>query len=398
MLTAICMPFYIKKLNALQINQFLREEGPKSHSHKAKTPTMGGLVFMVTTLVVVLAMAFVPGQLSLSGMQTVPKDPCYFLVIAIGFLCGVVGLLDDSAKVINKGNKGISGYVRLAIETALGVVLAVVLIMFADNKLLVPTAIYSSFAWLAGALGVVGPLGFAGPLGVAGALANGSADLSYPVVIMTLPAILFIALGAFLTAATTNAVNLHDGMDGLAAGTACQVFAAMAVILFLSGGAGSVEPLQYGYATISATAAGALLGFLLYNKNPAKIFMGDTGSLFIGGLMACLALAGGIVIWFVPLTMIYIAEALSVMAQVTYFKLTKPYTPEKNMSALALIKLKLTKRLPGEGKRLFRMAPLHHHYEAVMADKGWQEWQVVMAFWGVQLILCATVLLTFHYR
>lgn len=394
------MPFYIKKLNALQINQFLREEGPKSHSHKAKTPTMGGLVFMVTTLVVVLAMAFVPGQLSLSGQLSapgqalppvhhfafgLPKDPCYFLVIIIGFLCGVVGLLDDSAKVINKGNKGISGYVRLAIETCLGVVLAVVLTMFADNKLLVPTALYSSFAWLSS---------------FAGGLTNSSAaaDITYPVAIMILPGILFVALGAFLTAATTNAVNLHDGMDGLAAGTACQVFAAMAVILFLTGGAGAVEPVQYGYATISATAAGALLGFLLYNRNPAQIFMGDTGSLFIGGLMACLALAGGIVVWFVPLTMIYIAEALSVMAQVTYFKLTKPYTPEKPMSALALIKLKLTKRLPGEGKRLFRMAPLHHHYEAVMADKGWVEWQVVMAFWGVQLILCATVLLTFHYR
>jgi phospho-N-acetylmuramoyl-pentapeptide-transferase len=380
------MPFYIKKLNALQINQFLREEGPKSHSHKAKTPTMGGLVFMVTTLVVVLAMAFVA-----------PKDPCYFLVIIIGFLCGVVGLLDDSAKVINKGNKGISGYVRLAIETCLGVVLAVVLTMFADNKLLVPTALYSSFAWLSEAFGLTG---FSGLTGLTGALASGSAagDITYPVAIMILPGILFVALGAFLTAATTNAVNLHDGMDGLAAGTACQVFAAMAVILFLTGGAGSVEPVQYGYATISATAAGALLGFLLYNRNPAQIFMGDTGSLFIGGLMACLALAGGIVVWFVPLTMIYIAEALSVMAQVTYFKLTKPYTPEKPMSALALIKLKLTKRLPGEGKRLFRMAPLHHHYEAVMADKGWVEWQVVMAFWGVQLILCATVLLTFHYR
>ena len=387
MLTAICMPFYIKKLNALQINQFLREEGPKSHSHKAKTPTMGGLVFMVVTLAVVLGMAFVPIQLLLPGhplepgqatSPAMPQDPCYFLVIIIGFLCGVVGLLDDSAKVINKGNKGISGYLRLAIETCLGVVLAVVLTMFSDNKFLLPNALYSIFT---GA-------GFASSL----------PDGAYPVAIIILPAFLFIALGAFLTAATTNAVNLHDGMDGLAAGTACQVFAAMAVILFLTGGAGSVEPVQYGYATIAATAAGALLGFLLYNKNPAQIFMGDTGSLFIGGLMACLALAGGIVIWFIPLTMIYIAEALSVMAQVTYFKLTKPYTPEKPMSALALIKHKLTKRLPGEGKRLFRMAPLHHHYEAVMADKGWAEWQVVMAFWGVQLILCATVLLTFHYR
>lgn len=384
-LTAICMPFYIKKLNTLQINQFLREEGPKSHSHKSKTPTMGGLVFMVVTLVVVLGMAFVPIQLLLPGhplepgkgiSPAMPQDPSYFLVIIIGFLCGVVGLLDDSAKVKNKGNKGISGYVRLAIETCLGVVLAVVLTMFSDNKLLLPNALYSFLTGSAAAA----------PDGV------------YPVAIMILPSILFIALGAFLTAATTNAVNLHDGMDGLAAGTACQVFAAMAVILFLTGGSGSVEPVQYGYATISATAAGALMGFLLFNKNPAQIFMGDTGSLFIGGLMACLALAGGIVVWFIPLTLIYIAEALSVMAQVTYFKLTKPYTPEKPMSTLALVKLKLTKRLPGDGKRLFRMAPLHHHYEAVMAEKGWAEWQVVMAFWGVQLILCAAVLLTFHYH
>lgn len=397
-LTAICMPFYIKKLNTLQINQFLREEGPKSHSHKAKTPTMGGLVFMVTTLVVVLAMAFIP-----LGSLALPKDPSYFVVIIIGFLCGVVGLLDDSAKVINKGNKGISGYVRLAIETCLGVVLAVVLTMLSDNKVLLPSVLYTAlyeplnqFGTMAGPfLGTaVGSLANAGT-GHGGLTASNLSDVTFPVAIMILPTILFIGLGAFLAAATTNAVNLHDGMDGLAAGTACQVFATMAVILFLTGGDGSV---QYGYATISATASGALVGFLLFNKNPAQIFMGDTGSLFIGGLMACLALAGGIVVWFVPLTVIYIAEALSVMAQVTYFKLTKPYTPEKPMSTLALIKLKLTKRLPGEGKRLFRMAPLHHHYEAVMAEKGWAEWQVVMAFWGVQFILCAAVIFTFHYH
>ena len=388
-LTALIMPFYIKKLNTLQINQFLREEGPKSHSHKAKTPTMGGLVFMVTTLVVVLAMGFVP-----VGTLTLPKDPTYFLVIIIGFLCGVVGLFDDSAKVINKGNKGISGYLRLAIETCLGVVLAVVLTMCSDNKVLLPPALYSLVYEPLNNFGIlVGP--FLGT--VAGSLSSTApvGDVTFPLAIMILPSILYVGLGAFLAAATTNAVNLHDGMDGLAAGTACQVFAAMAAILFLTGGDGSV---QYGYATISATAAGALGGFLLYNKNPAQIFMGDTGSLFIGGLMACLALAGGIVVWFVPLTIIYIAEALSVMAQVTYFKLTKPYTPEKPMSALALIKLKLTKRLPGEGKRLFRMAPLHHHYEAVMAEKGWAEWQVVMAFWGVQLILCAAVIFTFLYH
>jgi phospho-N-acetylmuramoyl-pentapeptide-transferase len=208
---------------------------------------------------------------------------------------------------------------------------------------------------------------------------------------VTLPVVIFVALCAFLAAATTNAVNLHDGMDGLAAGTSCQVFATLAVLLYETG--------QPAYATISATAAGALLGFLIYNKNPARIFMGDTGSLFIGGLMACLVMAGGLTLWFIPLSLIYILEALSVMAQVIYFKLTKEYKPaagEKALTGLSLIKLKLTKRLPGEGKRLFRMAPLHHHYEAVFSEKGFVEWQVVAAFWMVQFFLCLGVLAAFE--
>jgi phospho-N-acetylmuramoyl-pentapeptide-transferase len=150
------------------------------------------------------------------------------------------------------------------------------------------------------------------------------------------------------------------------------------------------------YATISATAAMALLAFLIYNKNPAKIFMGDTGSLFIGGLMATLVVASGLTLYFVPLSLIYIAEALSVMLQVTYFKLTKPYTPEKPMSQPAQIVLKLTRRLPGEGKRLFAMAPLHHHFEAVLAPKGWTEQQVVLAFWLVQIVLCLVTLACFQ--
>ncbi len=363
-LTALCMPFYVKWLKSLQINQFLREDGPSSHAHKAKTPTMGGLVFIITTFATTIGFSLVPGM---------SHDPSYYAVIITGVLCGIVGLVDDSAKVIQKANKGISAYVRLGTEFVFGAVLAMVLVGLNDNRLIVPSALYSILHghW------------------------STMPDITQPVAVMILPAIAMVALGAFLTAATTNAVNLHDGMDGLAAGTACQIFATMAVILFMTG---SDAPMQYGYATISATAAGALLGFLLFNRNPAQIFMGDTGSLFIGGLMACIVLAGGITVWFVPLSLIYILEALSVMAQVIYFKLTKPYMPEKPMSSPALIMLKLTKKLPGEGKRLFRMAPLHHHYEAVMAEKGWAEWQVVMAFWGVQFLLCAAVLLTFHYR
>jgi phospho-N-acetylmuramoyl-pentapeptide-transferase len=135
----------------------------------------------------------------------------------------------------------------------------------------------------------------------------------------------------------------------------------------------------------------------VFNKYPAKIFMGDTGSLFLGGLIATLAIAGGLLIWFIPLTVIYIAEALSVILQVSYFKLTKPYQPPAPMNKMALIVLKLTKRLPGEGKRLLRMAPLHHHFEAVLADKGVPEWQVVAGFWLVQLVICLAVVTLLLY-
>jgi phospho-N-acetylmuramoyl-pentapeptide-transferase len=123
--------------------------------------------------------------------------------------------------------------------------------------------------------------------------------------------------------------------------------------------------------------------------------MGDTGSLFIGGLIAALVIASGTVLYFIPLSLVFIAEAVSVMLQVSYFKLTKSYTPERPMSTPALAVYKLTHRLPGEGKRLFRMAPLHHHFEAVLAEKGVKEWQVVAGFWAVQAVLCLFVLLLF---
>jgi phospho-N-acetylmuramoyl-pentapeptide-transferase len=203
----------------------------------------------------------------------------------------------------------------------------------------------------------------------------------------TMPPWLFICLGSFLVAATTNSLNLHDGMDGLAGGTSLLVLAAMAAIL-----AGLH---QHGLAQLALMAVGALAAFLLFNRYPAKIFMGDTGSLFLGGLIAALTLASGTLFWFIPLAAIYIAEALSVIGQVVYFKLTKPYVPDKPISRPGLIWLKLTKRLPGEGKRLLRMAPLHHHFEAVLAERGVPEWQVVAAFWLVQLVICLAVLSLF---
>jgi phospho-N-acetylmuramoyl-pentapeptide-transferase len=141
----------------------------------------------------------------------------------------------------------------------------------------------------------------------------------------------------------------------------------------------------------------SLIAFLFYNRNPAKIFMGDTGSLFLGGLLAGLTLAGGILIWFVPLALIYITEVISVIIQKAVFKLTKPYTPEKPMSELALIKLKLTRILPGEGRRVFRMTPLHHHYEIVAGEHGIKENQVVAYFWLAQAVVCVVVWLACQF-
>lgn len=350
----LTLPPYIKWLKQQQINQFLREEGPQSHQHKAKTPTMGGVCFIFSTMVTTLAYWFIcHKQIDLSAC----------LVLFASLICALVGLMDDMAKVRQKANKGISGFVRLGIETALGLVAGLVLFSMSPTilKVLVPT----SFA-------------------VAAANVNMQTLVVGSAFFIMAPLVVFLILSTFLSAAVTNAFNLHDGMDGLAAGTGAQLLATMALLLLYSG--------QPALADIAAAGAGALIGFLMHNKYPAKIFMGDTGSLFVGGLMAYLTIAGGLVLWFVPLSAIYILEALSVMAQVVYFKLTKQYTPEKPMSAPALIFLKLTKRLPGEGKRLFRMAPLHHHFEAVFADKGVEEYEVVAGFWVVQTVLCVSVI------
>lgn len=342
-ISAVLLYPYIGWLKKFQIQQYLREEGPKSHAHKAKTPTSGGVCIILSSLITMLIWMAV-------DIKSV--DLHVALVFLWGLICGIVGLFDDMAKVMQKANRGVPGKIRLGIETVAGLILG-------------------------------------------GLLYQTGSTLYFPSHEVTAPATVFVKghhvglpfyliFGAFLTAATSNAVNLHDGMDGLSAGTSSLAFATMALIFLATG--------QINYAVMSAIMAGAVLGFLLWNRNPAAVFMGDTGSLFIGGIMAALCIAGGILIWFIPLTLIYNAEALSVMAQVSYYKLTKPFKPETPMSPLKLAIYKLTHKLPGEGKRIFRMAPLHHHYEAVLGEKGVAEWQVVVMFWAAQLVLCVATL------
>lgn len=335
------LPPFIKYLKRRQIQQYLREEGPKSHARKAKTPTAGGVCFIAAFVVAVLV-ATVAGVFA--GHEIPILSACILAII-----CGLIGFLDDAAKIRHKTNEGISARLRLASETLLGLVLGAILSYWATQPPLDPS--HTS-------------------LNVLGITQH---------YLWTMPALQILLSGAVI-ASTTNAVNLHDGMDGLAAGTSFMVFATMAAMF-----AALARP---DLAVVAATASSVMLAFLLFNCNPAKIFMGDTGSLFVGGLIGSLVIISGITVYFIPLVLIYIAEAVSVILQVTYFKLTKDYKPESPMSSLALIKLKLTKRLPGEGKRLFRMAPLHHHFEDILSEYAVKEWQTVALFWAAQALIC----------
>lgn len=305
------------------------------------------LVISVVGLITIYTYAHASG-INASGESLQHASLAASLVLVLALACGLIGYSDDMAKVSNKANHGLSAQLRLSFELLFGLVFAFILLAAPISLPAVQLPFHASvtlFSWF------------------------------------------FVILSMFLVAATTNAVNLHDGMDGLSTGTSALI---LVVLTFMLCGTGQTD-----LAAIAAVAAGSLLAFLLFNIYPAKIFMGDTGSLFIGGLLAGLALAGGLVFWFIPLTVIYIAETVSVIVQVTYFKLTKVYQPMKPISALSLIWLKLTKRLPGEGKRLLRMAPLHHHFEALMAEAGCPEWQVVFGFWLAQLLICTIVLVCF---
>ncbi|MBI4534218.1 MAG: phospho-N-acetylmuramoyl-pentapeptide-transferase [Candidatus Melainabacteria bacterium] len=338
------MPPYIRWLKSKQVGQFIRQEGPGHHQVKAHTPTMGGLCFMTTSTLSACLWWWYAGTWNFMGL----------CVLVAAILCGLIGFSDDLAKVLKRNNAGLSAWLRLALEGSVGAGLGWLLILSGTNPQIILPGV---------------------TLGDIHVYNGGILELHW---------LTYILLAVFLVAATANAVNLHDGMDGLAAGTSVQVLTVIGVVLFNAG--------QLSLAVVAAGTAGSLVAFLWFNRYPASIFMGDSGSLFLGGLMASLVLAGGIVVWFVLLSLIYISETLSVIIQVVYFKLTKEYQTERSMSRLAVLWLKLSKRLTGEGKRFFRMAPLHHHFEAVLAERGVAEWVVVSLFWLVQFALCLIVL------
>jgi phospho-N-acetylmuramoyl-pentapeptide-transferase len=298
----------IPLLQELKTGQIIREDGPQAHLKKAGTPTMGGVFFIPVAVIVACILSnFAQDVLAVS---------------ALTLSYGLIGWIDDWQILRRRSNKGISPKMKLALQIIFAAGFCLWLIF---NKDISITNI--ALPWVS----------FSLPLGL-----------------------LFWPLAGFVLVAESNATNLTDGIDGLAGGT-------VAIAIFALGA--FIAPTSPELMIFCAAMSGSCLGFLAHNRNPARVFMGDTGSLALGGALAAVALLTNSLVALFILSGIFFVETLSVMAQVSYYKATKG--PD------------------GKGKRLFKMAPLHHHLELT----GWSELQVVTVFYIIAAIL-ATICLT----
>jgi phospho-N-acetylmuramoyl-pentapeptide-transferase len=294
----------VPKLRLLKLGQVIRQEGPQAHHGKAGTPTMGGLLVVPVGVIV--------------GGLIAPADPRLLAVAAITLAFLAIGGLDDWRSLTRRTNTGLSPRGKLLLQALAA---ATFLAFAAWNN------------WIDSSLAL--PFGLALPLGL-----------------------LMLPLGLFVFLAESNATNLTDGLDGLAAGCGAVVFCGLGVQLMLRGHLG--DPAMAGFC---AAMAGSWLGFLAHNRHPAKVFMGDTGSLAMGAALSAVALLSDS-LW--PLLLmggVFLAESVSVILQVWVFKATKG--------------------ADGQGRRLFRMAPLHHHFEL----GGHPEQRVVIGFWATSVLL-----------
>lgn len=298
LLTAGLMPVFIPLLKRMKFGQSIREEGPESHMKKTGTPTMGGLVFLISIILTALGTAAYTDLLNVELM--------ILLLVLFGY--GLIGFLDDFIKVVVKRNLGLTSLQKLIAQIVIAVVSFLLLGMIEfDTGLVIP---FTSL----------------------------SLELSS----------LYVLFIIFWLVGFSNAVNLTDGLDGLVAGTASVAFAAFGVLAIVQD--------EKAIALFTFTVAGALIGFLIFNKYPAKVFMGDTGSLALGGALAMVSILLKQELLLLLIGLIFVIETTSVILQVGSFKL--------------------------RGKKIFKMSPIHHHFELI----GWSEWKVVSIFWLIGLI------------
>ncbi len=315
-------PLLISFLTKRHYGQFIREDGPTAHYVKRGTPTMGGLVILGSVLLSYTLVHLIRWQApSLSGL----------LVLGLATSMAFLGFLDDWAKISKERSLGLTPRGKLIGQGVIGIVFAVVALNFPDARGLTPASPSISFL----------------------------RDISW----LTLPLLLAVVFIVFLIAAWSNAVNITDGLDGLAAGSATLVFAAYTIINIWQfnqwcGRLSTSGPRCYevrdpnDLAVVAIAFTAACFGFLWWNAKPAKIFMGDTGSMGIGAALAGLSIMTRTELLLVVLGLLFVIEVGSVALQVSYFKATK-------------------------GKRIFKMSPIHHHFELI----GWQEVTVVIRFW-----------------
>ena len=296
-LTAVLCPIGIPVLHKLKFGQYIRELGPQEHQKKTGTPTMGGVMFIIAILVTSALFA--------------GKYPLIIPVALFLLVFGLIGFADDYLKVVKKQNEGLKVWQKFLMQFVATAVFAFYLYSNPEigTEILIPfTGHYAKLGWV------------------------------------FIPFVFFVVIG------TDNGVNFTDGLDGLCASVTCAVAAFFAV---------SAIQLNVQIAPVAGAVAGAMLGYLIWNVYPAKVFMGDTGSLALGGFVASYALMTKLPLFIILVGIIYLCEVLSVILQVGYFKAT-------------------------HGKRIFKMAPIHHHFELC----GWKETRVVAVFTIVTIIMC----------
>ena len=348
-------PWVIRRLTALKIGQPIRGYGMETHLSKNGTPTMGGVLILISITVSTLLWA----DLSNRFIWIV-------LIVTLGF--GAIGWVDDWRKVVRKDPEGMRSREKYFWQSAIGVVAAIALVFSVSENS--NQRVWELFSmWVTSGFDVSLPP-------KAGLLLPFFKEISYPLGVLG-----FVILTYLVIVGSSNAVNLTDGLDGLAIMPVVMVGSALGVFAYVTGSAVYSKYLFFPHITgagelliFCAAIAGAGLAFLWFNTHPAQVFMGDVGALSLGAALGTVAVIVRQEIVLAVMGGVFVVEALSVMLQVGYFKYSK--------------------RRFGEGRRLLKMAPLHHHFEKA----GWRETQVVVRFWIITMLLCLLGLSTLKLR